>query len=443
VAWGECYRCDAVWAEVLSHPERHPGGRGLGGVVEHVAEVSVERPGDGVDDDAGVLVAVLDQQRRRVPAGQEVGAYTGREHGVPAPQRPLPERRAEERDLRLAGTLLVATPCVVDEQVEATAFASYPREQCRAVAGNTVASSSFSGPPGLGGLRSVEAMKTTTPLLVLSSVACAQVGGAIARTLFDDLGPPGVLLLRLAIAASIFTVAVRPRIRSWTASAWRSTALLGVFSAGLNLLSYLALSIAPQGIVVTVSFVGPLVLSLVQTRRPADLLWALMAGTGVVLLGLRAGVDVPLPGLLLALAAGACGAGYIMFSARVGAVVPGLGGLAVSFAVGALMVLPFGAAGVDEVFRHPRLVPGLVTVAVLSSVVPYALELIALRHMTTRVFGVLMSLQPAAAAIAGLLILHQRLGPAPIAALVLVTVASIGVTRRSSREPLQPPRPVR
>jgi len=286
----------------------------------------------------------------------------------------------------------------------------------------------------LRGAPTVGAVRTTT-LLVLLSVACAQVGGAIARTLFNDLGPPGVLLLRLAIAASIFAVAVRPQVRFWTGAAWRSAAQLGVFSAGLNMLSYLALSIAPLGIVVTASFVGPLMLSLVQTRRPADLLWALMAGTGVVLLGLRAGVDVPLPGLLLALAAGGCGAGYIVFSARVGRVVPGLGGLTVSFAVGALMVLPFGAAGAGAAFRHPRLVPGLVTVAVLSSVVPYALELIALRRLPTRVFGVLMSLQPAAAAIAGLLILRQHLGPAPIAALVLVTAASFGVTRQGSREP--------
>jgi inner membrane transporter RhtA len=294
----------------------------------------------------------------------------------------------------------------------------------------------------------VEAMKTTTTplLLVLLSVACAQVGGAVARIQFNDLGPAGVLLLRLAIAAAIFAVAVRPRVQSWTASAWRCAALLGMFSAGLNMLSYLALNLAPQGVVVTASFVGPLVLSLVQTRRPADLLWALMAGTGIVLLGLRTGVDVPLPGLLLALGAGACGAGYIVFSARVGRVVPGLGGLAVSFAVGALMVLPFGAAGAGGVLRHPQLVAGVVTVAVLSSVVPYALELITLRRLPTRVFGVLMSLQPAAAAIAGLLILHQHLGPAPIAAIVLVTVASIGVTRRSSREPLptaRPPQPMR
>ncbi|GIF68430.1 membrane protein [Asanoa ishikariensis] len=267
-------------------------------------------------------------------------------------------------------------------------------------------------------------------MLVLLSVCCAQVGGALARTLFDDLGPPGVLLLRLSIAALIFAVATRPRLRSWSAEAWRAVALLGAFSAGLNMLTYLALSSAPQGVVVTASFVGPLLLSLVQTRRPADLLWALMAGTGVVLLGLRTQVEIPLTGLLLALAAGACGAGYIMFSARVGSVVPGLSGLAVSFAVGAVLVLPFGWADAGEVVGHPALVPGVVAVAVLSSVVPYALELIALRRLPTRVFGVLMSLQPAAAAIAGLLILDQHLGMVPIAALVLVSAASVGVTRR-------------
>ena len=175
-------------------------------------------------------------------------------------------------------------------------------------------------------------MRSTT-LLVLLSVASAQTGGAVARTLFDDLGAPGVLLLRLGIAAVVLALVARPSLRSWTGVAWRAAALLGTFAAGLNLLSYLALSIAPQGIVVTASFAGPLVLALAQTRRPADLLWALVAGAGVVLLGLRAGVDVPLPGLLLALAAGACGAGYIVFSARLGGAVPGLGGLAVSFAV--------------------------------------------------------------------------------------------------------------
>ncbi|WP_067508277.1 DMT family transporter [Actinoplanes sp. TFC3] len=268
---------------------------------------------------------------------------------------------------------------------------------------------------------------------VLLSVACAQAGGAIARALFGTIGPYGVLLLRLSIAALIFAIAIRPRVRSWPLPAWRAAILLGVFSAGLNALSYLALNLAPQGIVVTASFVGPLVLSLAQTRRPVDALWALMAFGGVALLGLRTGTDVPLPGLLLALGAGACGAGYILCSARVGSVVPGLGGLAVSFGVAAVLILPFGAGQAGRAFTDARLIAGVVAVAVLSSVVPYAVELTVLRSMSTRVFGVLMSLQPAAAAVAGWLILGQRLGWVPIAALVLVTLASAGVTRSAGQ----------
>jgi inner membrane transporter RhtA len=269
----------------------------------------------------------------------------------------------------------------------------------------------------------------SAPALVVLSVVCAQAGAAIARTLFDSLGAPGVLLLRMGVAAIVFGVVVRPRVRTWTAAAWRAAMLLGAFAAGLTMLSYLAFARAPQGIVVTLSFVGPLVLALVQTRRVTDLFWALLAGTGVVLLGLRAGVDAPLSGLLLALAAGACGAGYILCTARLGGAVPGLGGLTVSFAVAALLVLPFGAAGAGRAFGHPSLLLGGLAVALLAAVFPYALELVALRHLPTRVFGVLMSLQPAGAAVAGRLILHQHLGPVPITALVLVTAAGVGITR--------------
>jgi inner membrane transporter RhtA len=281
------------------------------------------------------------------------------------------------------------------------------------------------------------------PLLVLVSVASAQAGSAIARTLFDELGPAGVLLLRMAFAAMVLAVATRPRLRSWTAAAWRAAVSLGVFAAGLTLLSYLALSVAPQGVVVTASFAGPLVLALAQTRRPVDLIWAGLAGGGVLLLGLRTGIEVPLPGLLLALLAGACGAGYIVFSARLGEAVPGIGGLAVSFGVAALLLLPFGAAGAGAALGRPGLLLGGITVALLAGVVPYALELIALRSLPTRVFGILMSLQPAAAALAGLLILDQRLGAVPVVALVLVSLAGIGVTRRGAGAPRPSSRPDR
>ena len=271
------------------------------------------------------------------------------------------------------------------------------------------------------------------PVLVLAAIASVQFGSAVARTLFDDLGAAGVTLLRLGIAALVLAVATRPDVRAWPAAAWRAAALLGVVMAGMNLLFYLSLRTVPLGIAVTVEFVGPLLLALVQTRRLLDLLWALSAAAGVTLLGLESGgtgpsAGAPLGGLALALLAGLCWAGYIVFSARLGSLVPGTGGLAVSLAVGALLVLPFGAGGAGAVIGEPGLLIGATVVALLSSVFSYGLEINALRRIPTRVFGILMSLEPAAAALAGLLVLGQRLGAAEIVALLLVTLASAGVT---------------
>lgn len=295
------------------------------------------------------------------------------------------------------------------------------------------ATGATAAPPTAGRVRP----RVPAPVLVLTSIASVQFGSAIARTLFDDLGAAGVTLLRLAIAALILGAVFRPRIRTWTAAAWRAATLLGVVMAGMNLIFYLSLRTVPLGTAVTVEFLGPLLLALVQTRRLLDALWALLAAGGVVLLGLDGGGNAPLAGLALALAAGLCWAGYIVLSARLGSLVPGTGGLAVSLAVGAVVVLPFGVAGASAVVDRPILLAGGVSVALLSSVVAYGLEINALRHLPTRVFGVLMSLEPAAAAIAGLLVLHQRLGLPEMAALLLVSLASLGVTL-GRREPVPP-----
>jgi inner membrane transporter RhtA len=282
------------------------------------------------------------------------------------------------------------------------------------------------------------------PVLVLMSIASVQVGSAIARNLFDDLSAAGVTLLRLAVGALVLLVATRPRLRSWSGAAWRAAILMGIVMAAMNLIFYQALRTVPLGIAVTVEFLGPLLLALVQTRRLVDVLWAALAASGVVLLGLHSGGSAPLAGLTLAFVAGLCWAGYIVLSARLGAVVPGTSGLAVALSVGALLALPFGASGASAVFDHPALLIGAAGVALLSSVIPYGLEINALRRMPTRVFGILMSLEPAAAAIAGLLVLHQRLGPVELVALVRVTLASAGVTlaRRDRRlEPEPEPEP--
>jgi inner membrane transporter RhtA len=282
-------------------------------------------------------------------------------------------------------------------------------------------------PAGPGGMRGRPAVPA--PALVLISIASVQVGSAVARSLFGDLGAAGVTLLRIGLAALVFGVIFRPRVWRWSAAAWRAAALLGLVMAVMNLVFYLSLRTVPLGTAVTVEFLGPLGLALVQTRRLIDLLWALLAAAGVVLLGLGSGGAAPLGGLALALVAGLCWAAYIVLSARLGSLVPGTGGLAVSLAVAALLVAPFGAHGASAVIDRPVLLIGAAAVALLSSVFPYGLEINALRHIPTRVFGILMSLEPAAAAIAGLFVLHQRLGPREIAALVLVSLASLAVTR--------------
>lgn len=278
------------------------------------------------------------------------------------------------------------------------------------------------------------------PVLVLVSIASVQLGSAVARTVFDVTGANGVTLMRLAISGLLLTALVRPRVHRWSRAQLRSAALLGLTMGAMNIAFYLSIRTIPLGVAVTVEFVGPLTLALVQTRRVVDLLWVVLAGAGVALLGLEGGTDLPISGLALALVAGTCWAGYILASARVGRLVPGIDGLAVALVVGAVLALPFGAPGAARALTDASVLAACLAVALLSSVIPYGLELAALRRLPTRVFGILMSLEPAAAALAGLAVLGQRLGPRELVALVLVSLASLGVTlgRREGQPPLAP-----
>lgn len=282
--------------------------------------------------------------------------------------------------------------------------------------------------------------RVPAPLLVLGAIVSVQLGSAVAKGLFDDLGAAGTTLLRLGLAALLLLAVLRPRLSRWTRAQWQAAALLGAAMAGMNLVFYLSLQTVPLGVAVTVEFVGPLLLALVQTRRLLDLVWALTAAAGVVVLGIGGGTDAPVSGLLLAFVAGLFWAAYIVASAKVGQVLPGTDGLAVALAVAAVIVLPFGASGAAEVVDRPGLLLAALAVALLSSVISYGLELSALRRIPTRVFGILMSLEPAAAAIAGLLVLGQALGGREVVALLLVSAASLGITvvRKQSDPPLQP-----
>jgi inner membrane transporter RhtA len=278
------------------------------------------------------------------------------------------------------------------------------------------------------------------PALVLIGIASVQTGSAIARTAFDVTGAAGMTLMRLAVAGVLLTAVVRPAFRSWGREQWTATLALGLTMGAMNLVFYQAIQTVPLGVAVTVEFIGPLLLAVAQTRRLGDLLWAGLAGAGVALLGLQDGGSVPLRGLLLALLAGLFWAGYIVSSARVGRALPGLDGLAGALLVGALLALPFGAAGAGRAVADGWALVAGIGVALLSSVVPYACELTALRTMPTRVFGVLMSLEPAAAAVAGLLVLDQHLGGRELVALVMVSLASVGVTLGQRAERRAQPR---
>lgn len=282
--------------------------------------------------------------------------------------------------------------------------------------------------------------RVPAPALVLVSILSVQFGSAVARTAFDVTGANGITLMRLAFSGLLLTLLVRPAVRRWSRAQLRAAVLLGLTMGPMNLVFYLSIREIPLGVAVTVEFIGPLLVALVQTRRVVDLLWVVLAGGGVALLGLEGGTDLPFTGLALALLAGLFWGGYILASANVGRLVPGIDGLAVALLVSAALALPFGVTGAADAVGHPSALLAGVAVALLSSVIPYGLELAALRRLPTRVFGILMSLEPAAAALAGLLVLSQRLGVRELVALVLVSAASLGVTlgRREGQPPVAP-----
>jgi inner membrane transporter RhtA len=278
--------------------------------------------------------------------------------------------------------------------------------------------------------------------MVLGSCTSLQVGAACAAQLFPRIGSNGATLLRLSVAAVVLVVAARPAVRRWTRRQWAAVAVFGLSLAAMNGSFYAAIARIPLGTAVTIEFLGPLTLAAVLSRRRRDLTWVGLAAVGVALLGLTGsgGTTGRLDGVgvLFALVAAVFWAGYILASTRVGATVPGQGGLAGALVVAALVLLPLGAPGALTALRDPRLLLLAAGTGVLASVIPYSLELSALRRLSPRVFGVLLSLEPAIAAIAGWLLLSQRLGGWEAAAVGIVVLASVGSTltaRRPQREP--------
>lgn len=265
--------------------------------------------------------------------------------------------------------------------------------------------------------------------LVLGAIVSVQVGAAIAKTLFDDVGPTGTVLLRLGFAAIVLMAIWRPAIRGLRGVPAREVVLFGVALAGMNTSFYLALDRIPLGIGVTLEFVGPLGVAFAASRNRLDVLWAALAALGIVLLSPVPGGELDVLGCALALLAGAFWAAYIVLSARVGRSFAGGQGLALAMVLATALLLGPGIADGGADLLDPALLAAGFAVAMLSSAIPYSLELEALRRLAQGTFGVLMSLEPAVAATVGYLILDQSLATREIAAIALVVVASAGALR--------------
>lgn len=269
--------------------------------------------------------------------------------------------------------------------------------------------------------------------LVIGGIVSLQFGSSVAVLLFPRAGALGVVTLRLVVAALVLLVVCRPKVRGYTRGDWATVLAFGVALAGMNSLFYQAIDRIPLGAAVTLEFLGPLILSVATSRRMLSLVWAALALGGVVLLG-REGFDgLNLAGAAFALAAGGLWAAYILLSARTGQRFPQADGLALAMTVAALLSLPLGVVSAGGALLDPVTLGLGAAVALMSSVLPYTLELLALRKLPASGFAVMMSLEPAAAATAGFLVLHQALGWAEVLAIGLVVVASVGAVRSAGK----------
>jgi inner membrane transporter RhtA len=274
--------------------------------------------------------------------------------------------------------------------------------------------------------------------LVLAAIVSVQFGAGFSATAFDEVGAAGMTLLRLGFAAIVMLAVWRPRPRAHTREALRLAVAFGLVLGVMNLTFYEAVARIPLGIAVTIEFLGPLAVAVIGSRRPRDVVWVVLAGTGVALLGL-APASLNWAGVGFALLAGLGWACYILLSAQTGRQWPGVSGLAVASLVGAVVLAPPAILEAGATLLEPRVLLLGLAVGLLSSVIPYSLELTALRRITPRLFSILMSLEPAVAALAAILLLREFLTPLQWVAMACVVVASVGATRTA--EPMRQPAP--
>ena len=263
-------------------------------------------------------------------------------------------------------------------------------------------------------------------VMALGSMSCIQLGAALAKPTLESFGPLGTTWLRLAWAALLLVLLTRPKLRSFTRSQWLSAVTLGATMAAMTLCYFQAVNRIPLGLATAIEFLGPLGVAAVGMRRAWHAVWPVLALVGVVLLVRdRSGWTVDLVGAGFALGAAAGWAAYIVLMKRVGQAFTGLQGLTMSLAVAAIVAAPWGLA--ENGGHIPLPVLGItIGLAILVPLLPYALEMMALRRMPTRPFGILMSAEPAIGTLVGFVVLGQALSPAQLAGIALVVIASLG-----------------
>lgn len=272
-------------------------------------------------------------------------------------------------------------------------------------------------------------------MLVLAAVTSVQFGSAFAKGIFDEVGASGTVFLRVLSAAIVLALIWRPRLHGHSRRDLVVAVLFGISLAGMNLAFYSALDRIPLGIAVTFEFVGPLGVAVFGSRRALDLVWVVLAAAGILLLSDFGGADLDGLGVALALLAGGFWAAYILLSVRVGRAFPGGSGLALAMMVATVPLAPIGIAEGGADLITPSVLAVGVGVGMMSSAIPYTLELEALRRLPAGVFGVLMSLEPAVAATAGFVVLGEDLATREVVAIGMVVAASAGAARGATVAP--------
>jgi inner membrane transporter RhtA len=279
----------------------------------------------------------------------------------------------------------------------------------------------------------IRSQRASAVLLVVGAATSVQAGASVAKSLFPSFGPPGVVWLRLVFGSIALWAIARPELRGRPRHELRLVAALGVVLVSMNVSFYESIDRLPLGIAVTVEFLGPLAVAILGSRRRVDFVWVGLAGLGVALLAEGGGKGVHASGLALAALAGVFWALYICLSVPIGKAYPGASGLAPAMVLGAILITPWGIISAGHHLREPQLVGAAVGVGLLSSALPWSMELEALRRLPTHVFGVVLSLEPAVAALAGFVFLHEHLRLRAWLAIALVVLASAGAAREVRR----------